>query len=176
MEVGMNESETPDDAVVINDTIPFPNVGQEEPPISDGAKLAALFEEDRQFGLSHRPILTSAFGGRTWLDDAPPEALVDAADSIILTHTARMAIRAVAKVENAWAMSDAADRRLAAVPYCEVMGTLIRDRDQAVDTYQRVREKLARTEHLESICTRGKTISFAKPRLPRAKQKKCAIA
>lgn len=52
---------------------------------------------------------------------------------------------------------------------------LIAERDAATAYYQAVREKQARTGHLESICARGKTLAFPKPGLVRAKQKKtCA--
>ena len=137
--------------------------------------LDERFEDGRQDNLRSRwPILSGnvCHRRRTMIDDVAPEELPEAADAILLTHAARMTIRAVAKVEEAWATFDGNDPDLAAAPQSVVMAVLLEERDKAAEFYHKVREKQARVQHLESICDRGKTLSFPKPRLPRAKLKK----
>lgn len=137
--------------------------------------LPERFEEGRMTNLRLGfGILGRTVGHRsvTMLDQFGPDELAEAADEILLGHAARMAIRAVARVEQAWAMYNGNDDRLATVPYEQRIVDLIAERNAATEYYQTVREKRARVEHLESICARGKSLTFPKPRLARAKQKK----
>ncbi len=137
--------------------------------------LAERFEEGRISNLRVGfGILGRGAGSRseTIMDRCAPGELPEAADEILLAHAARMAIRAVARVEQAWAMYNGNDDRLATVPYEQRLVDLMAERNEATEYYQNVREKQARAAHLESICTRGKSLTFPKPRLARAKQKK----
>ena len=137
--------------------------------------LAKRFEDRRmenlRFGFS---ILGRGSCSRsvTMLDSFGSDALAEAADEILLAHAARMAIRSVARVEQAWMLYNGNDDRLAMVPYEQHIIDLMSERDAATAYYQSVREKQAKTAHLESICTRGKAIEFSNPRLPRAQRKK----
>jgi hypothetical protein len=136
--------------------------------------LAERFEDGRMtnlrlgFGILGRNV---AHRSVTMLDQFGPDELAEAADEILLGHAARMAIRAVARIEQAWAVYNGNDDRLATVPYEQRLVDLMAERDAATEYYQTVREKQARAAHLESICARGKTLSFSNPRLPRARKK-----
>lgn len=136
--------------------------------------LAERFEDGRMTNLRLGfGILGRSIGHRsvTMIDQFGPDELAEAADEILLGHAARMAIRSVARVEQAWALYNGNDDQLATVPHEQRIADLIAERDAATAYYQTVREKQARTEHLESICARGKSLAFPKPRLTRAKQK-----
>ncbi len=137
--------------------------------------LGERFEEGRRDNLNFQfRILGCAAlpGAGTALDRFAPEELPEAADEILTAHAARMLIRSIAKVEQGWARYDGNSDLHAVRPYEETIPDLLRERDEATEYYLKVREKRARIEHLESICARGKTITFSSQRLPRARQKK----
>ncbi len=136
--------------------------------------LDEYFEKERQNSLRvYAPIFLGTLAQRrvTPLDETAPEDLPDAADAILLAHSARMVIRAVAKVEQAWGKWDGSCWDFDTVPLSYAMQVLLKQRDHAVAFFHKIRETQARIQHLGSICDRGKTQSQSKPRLPRARRK-----
>lgn len=113
------------------------------------------------------PFIKSSF-----IDAIPLDELPDVTDEILLAHAARMVIRAVAKVEYAWVQCDGGRRDAAFIPQDDKLLILILECNRMTAFYQKMKERMAKIDHLASICERGKKLTFPKPRLPRAKLKK----
>lgn len=160
------------------DDQPGIQLGDHEDSIPEGsARASSLFEALRQDNLKLGfPILmgNGAHQHVSWLDDVKTDDLPDAADAVLLAHAARMAIRAVARLEDRWRVAMGTTMEpgvptLAAEPgFTDIMN----ERDRAAAFYLETRERLARIGHLESINERAKASPAPKVRLPRARRKK----
>lgn len=144
---------------------------------NDLTNASTLFEEARLDNLKMGfPILMGAGAHKrvTWLDEVGTNDLPDAADVILLAHAARMAIRAVARVESKWrdVMAAPTESGLPAMPADVDFTSVMNERDRATAFYLETKERLARIGHLESINERARMFPTQKVRLPRAKRKK----
>lgn len=140
--------------------------------------LAEIFEEHRIANLrTGYSILgfNPNHQAETYIDKADIEELPEAADAIILAHAARMAVKSVARLENAY--NERVRQNWGRNFNDAVLLELYVERDRAVGFYQQARERKARIEHLEDLARRSKVIPFpSKTRLPRAKLKKVETA
>lgn len=142
-----------DHAAVADGVIPFPG------PAPDKS-LAAVFDEFRRVAYrTGLPIL----GGKTTrlnqrLNEADQDELTEAADGIVASHMARMAIRAAARYEECWNRRVARDEWFSPgmVRMDAAVDEIRMERDQAVAAYLSVRERQAKLEHLEAINRRAK--------------------
>lgn len=141
--------------------------------------IPELFEAQRQDNLKLGfPILmgNGVHPRMSWLDEVKAEELPEAADAILLAHAARMAIRAVARLEGGWNGSDTMVSSMLAgitpAPAEPCLMEIMNERDRAAAFYLEMRERLARIGHLESINARAKIAPAQRVRLPRARRKK----
>jgi hypothetical protein len=118
--------------------------------------LADRFEQDRQRALRlPYPMLLLDAAGLDWLDRADPAALPGAVDAILLTQTARQAIRAAARLEHAWKTNCRNGCGAEAVPADELVAIMTRERDRAIDAHYGLRRRQAGLKRLEAANTRA---------------------
>ena len=120
-------------------------------PTPDGAEeLVERFESERRWSIAMGgPMLRVGFGPRDWLDGANPADLPAMADVVILGQAARLAVRAVARVEDIWRLR--IQRRRDVYPLDDVTRDILQERDRAVAYYMEIRERQARIAHLEEL-------------------------
>jgi hypothetical protein len=111
------------------------------------------------FEYTRRRMLRGLFGmfirdfkGHTWLDEADPAELPEAADAILLRQAARLAILAAGRLENALKTGGHVD---STVPADALVDILRRERDRAADFYLDVRRRQAKIAHLENLNCRA---------------------
>ncbi|MDR1521159.1 MAG: hypothetical protein LBU23_13605 [Planctomycetota bacterium] len=124
--------------------------------------LADTFEYMRRRSLrAGFPMFAKDFKGHTWLDEADPAELPEAADKILLGQTARLAILAAGRLENAVKSGGFAE---SSAPVDALVEILMRERDRAADFYLDVKRRLAKIAHLENLNRRAEKKAAANER------------
>ena len=136
------------------------------PPATPGECLAAEYERARRQMLRmNSPVLRAGYDGETLLDKADPDELVDAADTILRNQAAREAVRAAARLEQAWRSNNRDGPYWRVDPADELVRTLTRERDQAAAFLYDVRRRQTKLKHLEAVTQRAvnRAAAEAKP-------------
>ncbi|MDR1612916.1 MAG: hypothetical protein LBT97_09050 [Planctomycetota bacterium] len=132
------------------------NKGRAKKPLAD------TFEYMRRRSLrAGFAIFIKGFDGYTWLDEADPTELPEAADRVLLGQAARLAILAAGRLENAIKSCNFAE---SAAPMDALVEILGRERDRAADFYLDVKRRLAKTAHLENLNRRAEKETAANDR------------
>jgi len=118
--------------------------------VKDGGPelLVRLFESQRQSSFG---VLLGGFARVDWLDEADPADLPAAADEIILSQAARLAIRSCARVENIWRTRVLRRQRTDTYPLDDLTRDILQERGQSISYYLEIRERMARIARVEVL-------------------------